>query len=224
MWANEGQPRSPDWVSPLSQARNVGQLSRHNALRLRTAANVQTTSPNPDPVCFFRREWPGRHTVTRLDNSRGYGPPPGMPLLLRRSLALLVVLLSAGCATKPTPPAASGDLQARLLGTWVLEKAAVPGTPSGVGLRRKTFTPGHWEMEQKNPTTGAIVFRHGGTYRLQGDIIESTTTFANKSTANRIGQVSSAKIKVEGDVYTQVGLDNPFTETWRRVPPSDLAK
>jgi len=37
-------------------------------------------------------------------------------------------------------------------------------------------------------------------------------------------QVSSAKIKVEGDVYTQVGLDNPFTETWRRVPPSELAK
>lgn len=143
---------------------------------------------------------------------------------LWRTLTLLVVLLCAGCATTPTPPASSGDLQSRLLGTWVLEKAAVPGTPSGVGLRRKTFTPGNWEMEQKNPTTGAIVFRHGGTYRLTGDIIESTTTFADRSTANRIGRVSSAKIKIEGDVYTQVGLDNPFTETWRRVPSSPLPR
>ncbi|MCX6952675.1 MAG: hypothetical protein NTV51_11000 [Verrucomicrobia bacterium] len=140
-------------------------------------------------------------------------------MALWRSLTLLVVLLCAGCATTPTPPAPSGDLQSRLLGTWVLEKAAVPGTPSGVGLRRKTFTLGNWEMEQKNPATGAIVFRHGGTYRLNGDNIESTTTFADSRTANRIGRVSSARIKIEGDVYTQVGLDNPFAETWRRVTP-----
>jgi hypothetical protein len=145
-----------------------------------------------------------------------------MPHPLRRTLAFFIVLLCASCATTPTPPAASGELQASLLGTWVLEKAAVPGTPSGVGLRRKTFTPGNWEMVQKNPTTGAIVFRHGGTYRLSGDIIESTVTFADSSTSNRIGRVSSAKIKIEGDLYTQVGLDNPFTETWRRVPPATL--
>lgn len=141
-----------------------------------------------------------------------------MPQLLRRSISLFFVLLLAGCATDATPPSSVEGLQSRLLGTWLLETAAVPGNPSGIGLRRMTFTPGKWEIVQRNPATGAIVFRHGGTYRLNGDIMESTVTFAEKSTANRIGIASSSKIKVEGDVFAKVGLDNPFTETWRRIP------
>lgn len=142
-----------------------------------------------------------------------------MPRLLLRFLPLFVILLFAGCATVATPPAADVEgLQSRLLGTWLLEKAQVPGNPSGIGMRRMTFTPSSWEVVQRNPSTGAIVFRHGGTYRLQGDIIESTVTFGEAGTANRIGIVSSSKIKVEGDVFTKVGLDNPFTETWRRIP------
>jgi hypothetical protein len=147
-----------------------------------------------------------------------------MPHLLQRYFPLLVVLLFAGCATQTTPPPTSDELQARLLGTWLLEKAAVPGNPSGIGLRRMTFTTSNWEIEQRNPATGTIVFRHGGTYRLQGDIMESTVTFAEQSTANRIGVVSNSKIKVEGDIFSKVGLDNPFTETWRRVPASKLTK
>lgn len=140
-----------------------------------------------------------------------------MPHLLRRYLSLVIVLLSAGCATNSAPPVPVEELQSRLLGTWLLEKAAVPGNPSGIGVRRMTFTPGTWEIVQRNPATGAIVFRHGGTYRLQGDILESTVTFAESSTANRIDVVSSSKIRVNGDIFDKVGLDNPFTETWRRI-------
>ena len=157
--------------------------------------------------------------VTVLDNPRASRRSSGMLQLLQRSLSLLVVLLLAGCASEATPPPSADGLQSRLLGTWLLKKAAVPGNPSGIDLRRITFTLNNWEVEQRDPATGAIVFRHGGTYRLEGDILVSSVTFAEASTANRIGVVSNSKITVEGDSFTKVGLDNPFTETWRRISP-----
>ncbi len=142
-------------------------------------------------------------------------------------LPLLVVMVYGGMsfATEqppPEPPAllASGDttdsLEARMMGTWVLAESTTPGNPSGIGIRRKIFSTGHWEMIQKDPKTGAVIFHHGGTYRLNGDILEQTVEFAGESTKSYIGQVRKFRITIERDIYTQIGIGNPFNEVWKR--------
>lgn len=120
----------------------------------------------------------------------------------------------------PTPSPGREDqrtLEERLMGTWLLEQSVTPGTPSGIGTRRRTFTPGHWEIKQTDPKTGEIIFHHGGTYRLSGDLLEQTVTFAGAKTKNYIGRVSKFKITVEGSTYTQIAIGNQFSEVWKRL-------
>jgi hypothetical protein len=102
------------------------------------------------------------------------------------------------------------------MGIWVLAEATTPGNPSGIGIRQKIFTPGSWEMVQTDPKTGEIVFRHGGTYRLNGDILEQKVEFASQKTRNYIGQVRKFRIRIEKDTYIQIGVGNPFNEVWKR--------
>jgi len=102
------------------------------------------------------------------------------------------------------------------MGPWILTESTTPGTPSGIGVRERVFTPGHWEITQKDPKTGAIVFHHGGTYRLVGDILEVKVEFASNKTKSYIGQVRKFRITVDKDTYTQIGVGNPFNEVWKR--------
>jgi hypothetical protein len=121
---------------------------------------------------------------------------------------------------QPTPlasPASKDTLEAQLMGTWVLEEATTPGTPSGIGIRQKIFSPGRWEIIQKDPKTGEVVFHHGGSYRLNGDILEQKVEFASQKTKSYIGQVRKFRIRIEKDTYTQIGVGNPFNEVWKRL-------
>lgn len=143
-----------------------------------------------------------------------------LPLLL----LLVCISLPSFRAAQPEPapsaptdsPAGKETLEERLQGVWVLAEASTPGNPSGIGIRQKIFTPGRWEMIQRDPKTGEVVFHHGGTYRLNGDILEQKVEFASNMTKSYIGSVRKFKIKVEKDTYTQIGLGNPFNEVWKR--------
>ena len=117
----------------------------------------------------------------------------------------------------PASRASKDTLEAQLMGIWVLAEATTPGTPSGIGIRQKIFTPGSWEMIQRDPKTGEVVFRHGGTYRLNGDILEQKVEFASEKTKSYIGQVRKFRIMIEKDTYTQIGVGNPFNEVWKRM-------
>ena len=148
-------------------------------------------------------------------------PPAGiLPLLI----LMVCACASAGRAAQPRrePPAPSASpgpmdkLEAQLIGTWVLAKSTTPGNPSGIGIRQKIFTPGHWEIIQRDPKTGEVVFHHGGTYRLNGDILEQKVEFATQKTRSYIGQVRKFRILIERDTYTQIGVGNPFNEVWKR--------
>lgn len=142
-------------------------------------------------------------------------------------LALLICagVPSAGAEPPPSsaPPKRSGQarlndsLEVKLLGSWVLEKATTPGKPSGIGTRMQTYADGRWEITQRDPKTNAIVFTHGGSYRVEGDTLIKKVEFAGASTKNRIGQVSRFKIIVDKDTYTQIAVDNQFNEVWKRV-------
>ena len=112
---------------------------------------------------------------------------------------------------------AQQTLAARLVGTWKLEEASSPGSPSGVGTRLKLFTGTHWCVIQPDPATGEIVFQHGGRYELEGNKLKTKTDFAGESTKAMIGRNGTYTIKVDGDTMTQADADGVFNETWKRI-------
>ena len=117
----------------------------------------------------------------------------------------------------PAGASAQQTLAAKLVGTWKLEEASTPGSPSGIGTRLKLFTGTHFCIIQPDPESGAIVFQHGGTYELDGNKLKTKTDFAGESTKGLIGRNGIYTIKVEGDTMTQADADGVFNETWKRV-------
>ena len=117
-------------------------------------------------------------------------------------------------------PAAANAPQAlaeKLIGTWKLEEASTPGSPSGVGTRLKLFTGTHWCVIQPNPDSGEIVFLHGGTYQVAGDQVTTKTDFAGERTKGMIGGSGVVTLKVDGDTMIQIDPKGVFNETWKRV-------
>src|SRR5436190_501722 len=98
--------------------------------------------------------------------------------------------------TTSTGSSAPQTLAARLVGTWKLEQASTPGSPSGVGTRLKLFTGTYWCVIQPDPKSGEIVFQHGGHYELDGDKMKTKTDFAGESTKEMIGSSGIFTIKV----------------------------
>lgn len=111
----------------------------------------------------------------------------------------------------------TGDLGKKLIGTWKLETAANPGSPSGIGTRLKFFTGTHWVVVQPRPDTGLVVFQLGGHYVLEGNQLRVTTDFAGAGTKSFIGRTTTFTIQVDGDIYKQMDPNGTFDETWERV-------
>ena len=144
------------------------------------------------------------------------------------ALTLVAVLVSGSVSSslfrdalaQESAPAADKDsktLAQKLMGTWKLDEASTPGSPSGVGTRLKLFTGTHWCVIQPDPGTGEIVFQHGGRYELQGDQMKTTTDFAGESTKDRIGGKGTFSIKIDGDTMKQTDSNGVFNEIWKRV-------
>jgi hypothetical protein len=135
--------------------------------------------------------------------------------------ATLAVALAAGVGSL-APHAQSPTDPSPLIGEWVLLTSDRPGNPSGIGIRRKTYTQTTWSMVQRDPLTGVIVFQHGGQYVLAGSNYTETVEYAGPSTAHLLGQVFTYRVTVgEDNTYTQV--DGMWNETWRRAPREDPA-
>lgn len=113
--------------------------------------------------------------------------------------------------------ASTNDLGMKLIGTWKLQEATKPGSPSGIGTRLKLFTGTHWCVVQPQAESGLIVFQHGGHYVLEGNKLKSTTDFAGELTKSLIGKTATFTIQIEGDTLKQVDADGVFDETWERV-------
>jgi hypothetical protein len=109
------------------------------------------------------------------------------------------------------------DLAAKLIGTWKLEEAKTPGSPSGIGSRLKLFTGTHWCIIQPDPVTGVVVFHHGGRYILDGSKLKTTRDFAGQSTKSMIGSSGTFTIQIDGDTMKQADANDIFNETWKRV-------
>lgn len=131
---------------------------------------------------------------------------------------LLVKLPPEKAETKDSPNKKNKrDLAAQLIGTWRLEEASTPGSPSRVGRRLNLFTGTHWCIIQPNPDTGVLVFHHGGRYAVEGNEVKTTREFAGESTKSMIGGNKTLTIEIEGDTMKQLDSDGVYNETWKRV-------
>jgi len=144
-----------------------------------------------------------------------------------RNQSLLGIALIVLCVTVSSFPAArtSADAQTinaeqetakKLFGTWKLESAKNPGSPSGIGTRLKMFNGTHWCVIQPDDA-GKIVFSHGGTYEFDGSELKTKTDFAGELTETLIGTKGTVKIESDGEVLKQIDPNGVFNETWRRV-------
>jgi hypothetical protein len=102
-----------------------------------------------------------------------------------------------------------------LIGTWELVSSKREEPPAGE-KRLKFFTGKHWCITTSDES-GNVLYHHGGTYVLKGDEYTETVTYANSNTAQLIGAKLKFKITVNGDKFIQVGIENPYTEVWKRA-------
>lgn len=108
------------------------------------------------------------------------------------------------------------SLAEQLVGTWKLTQAKTPGRPSGIGTRLKTFTGTRWSVVQPDGS-GVVVFTHGGTYAVEGDVLVTKTEYAGRSTRRMIGRTGRYRIEVTGDTMRQADAAGVFNETWTRI-------
>ena len=149
--------------------------------------------------------------------SRGHG----LALLIATALAIsttLAVRLQAADDKKPGAEEKPSQLAKDLVGAWVLAGTPdQPADPPKSGGRIKFFAGKNWCITQADPATGKVIFHHGGTYTIDGDVLAETVEYANESTESLIKVTNKFKIKVEGDTYTQIGQGNDFNEVWKRL-------
>ena len=136
-----------------------------------------------------------------------------------RGFALAAALFAGlGLITLTDAQPGASQLARELIGTWILAgRPGEVGEPPAAGGRLKFLTGTHWCDTQADPSTGEVLFHHGGTYTLNGKDYVQTTDFANPSTKGFIGKTGKFTIKVEGDTLTLIGVGNPWKEVWKRA-------
>ena len=149
-------------------------------------------------------------------------------LKMRRLLigfVLLVILLEGRLPAQETPTTpATSQLARDLTGVWVL--AGRPGDfkedPQIEGGQLKFIVAGQWCITQSD-ADGKVIYHHGGTYTINDDEYVEKVEYANTNTNSMIDRTSRFKMKVEGDYYTQTGIDNTYTQVWKRVGVPSLS-
>ena len=131
--------------------------------------------------------------------------------------ALLAILCHSTASADEGAKESSAEPAKMLIGAWQLKEAKNPGSPSGIGTRLKLFTGTHWCVIQPDPTSGKIVFQHGGHYSLDGSVLSETIDFAGESTSSLIGKTFKFELKITSDALEQLDAEGVFTEKWERA-------
>ena len=109
--------------------------------------------------------------------------------------------------------------------TSIMEEKAKPASIYGAyelklgdgSIRKRFITNGRWAITQSHPTTGDLIFHHGGSYIFDGKNYIEKVEYAAPSTRNLIGNNHKFIITVkEGSIHMK-GVDNPWDEIWVRV-------
>jgi hypothetical protein len=115
----------------------------------------------------------------------------------------------------PEPEAEPSKLAKDLIGAWTL--VGTPDSNEETPTKRLKFFAGkHWLVTEADDG-GKVTIHHGGTYTLDGDEYVETIEYALPESISAVGMKFKFRIKVEGDKYTQIGVENPYNEVWRRA-------
>jgi hypothetical protein len=149
-----------------------------------------------------------------------YAKPVTLGVLIISLLCFLVLFVGHLPAKDKEAPSASepSKLAKDLIGTWVL--VGTPdkvGEPPAIGGELKFCTGKHWVVTRADPNNGVVIYHHGGTYTLNGDEYVENVEYANPSTMELIKHSYKFKIKVEGDTLTNIGINNPWNQVWKRA-------
>jgi hypothetical protein len=128
---------------------------------------------------------------------------------------LLVLSFSFQCADDSNND--EPDLNQLMLGAWVRQPLPNLENQPNFDSYYKFWGLGHWCISNSDPETGHIIFHHGGTYTIDGNKYVETITFANESTQGMIGMILEYEISLDGDIFDQVGLNNSYTQKWKRL-------
>lgn len=143
-------------------------------------------------------------------------------LLRGLALAFLVgavsLAFSADAADEKKPGKAPSDLHKQMIGAWKVVSNA-DGTPLEAGFEGQIKFIGekNWVAVGTDPNTKKVTFTLGGTYTLEGDKYVEKIEFANDLAAEMVGQKVEFKVKIDGDKFTQIGVGNPYSQTFKRA-------
>jgi beta-lactamase regulating signal transducer with metallopeptidase domain len=114
-----------------------------------------------------------------------------------------------------TPPSQTAK---DMVGAWVLVgKPGEVGKVPAKGKGYKLITATDWCDTQADPKTGVVMIHHGGTWALKGDDYVESVKYANPASINLVGHTFKFSATVEGDTLTLKGIENPWSEVWKRV-------
>lgn len=129
------------------------------------------------------------------------------------SIAAVVLLRAAD-----RPPVAPEPIESALVGAWVQvgEPGHVSPTPAP-GAPLKFRVGSRWTYTQADPRSGLVTANFGGTYRVSGREYTETIDYSTDANDTELGRTLKFTVKVEGDLMTQTGVNNPYTEVWKRL-------
>ena len=114
-------------------------------------------------------------------------------------------------------PAQLTPLHQSLIGAWA--KTGSPGETAKPEENAELKFRGvkHFTVTKREEGSNKIEYTHTGTYSLDGDIYSETILYAVGTTESIIGKTYKFKIKVDGDIFIQEGIGNPWTQQWGRL-------
>lgn len=137
--------------------------------------------------------------------------------MIKRTLLVFLLLAVAGCTRPGRDQSASEGISRELVGTWILTGTAGGPVSKQESGRMKFYTGHHWIITQADPKSAEVIFLHGGTYSIEGDILVQTVEYAKDNTLNLVGQSHRFRTSISGDTLTQIGVGNRWNETWSRL-------
>lgn len=84
-------------------------------------------------------------------------------------------------------------------------------------VRKRFISNGRWAITQSHPTSGDLIFHHGGSYIFDGKNYIEKVEYAASTTKNLIGNNHKFIITVKEGAIHMKGVDNPWDEVWVRV-------
>jgi len=91
----------------------------------------------------------------------------------------------------------------------------VPAPTSGGRLKFRIGR--HWTYTHADPANGTVKAHFGGTYRVKGAEYTETIDYSTDANDPELGRELKFTVKVEGDLMTQTGVNNTYTEVWQRL-------